>query len=569
MKRLRIDIVLFLTILLLITISFSIVRGASPSIVRNVVTMTAPYDTGNAYSENNDHGKDAQADSIWTTETGMIYARAFASKSSNAWAYSYLQNAFQIVHSSNYKITFSFNYKGLSKIVGLLPPGQDGGAATVKVDLTVRLFERNVGEITSKTVAIADYAENIEKEFVNSTSVVIENIALQENHTYDWQAELRTEAAASPNTIYPVEVEATADFYNTAMGYQAQVDQVLVEDLNPDNIPPTTTASFDGTLGEYGWYISSVVVLLNSTDVGYGVDYINQRTNGEPWTQYSAPIQISSDGTNTVEFYAIDKAGNEENAKSISMKIDKTPPTGQLTVNSNNQYTNSEEVMLSIEAQDGQGSGVSQMRFRNGEDAWSAWKTYATSMPWTLKAGDGSKTVYAQFKDNAGNISPENETFDDIILDTEPATTKATLSGTAGENNWYTSSVTVSLSATDANGVDYINQRTNGGSWNTYTSPIIISSEGTNTIEFYSVDKAGNREATQKSTIKIDGTSPTGEITINGGDSYTSYTVVTLSLTYADTSSGISTVRYSNDGNWDKEPWETPSNKKRLFPNQG
>ena len=40
---------------------------------------------------------------------------------------------------------------------------------------------------------------------------------------------------------------------------------------------------------------------------------------------------------------------------------------------------------------------------------------------------------------------------------------------------------------------------------------------------------------------------------------YTSSTSVSLSLTFVDSVSGVSQVRYSNDGVWDTESWEAPS----------
>jgi RNA polymerase subunit RPABC4/transcription elongation factor Spt4 len=43
---------------------------------------------------------------------------------------------------------------------------------------------------------------------------------------------------------------------------------------------------------------------------------------------------------------------------------------------------------------------------------------------------------------------------------------------------------------------------------------------------------------------------------------HTSSTSVTLSLTYSDNTSGVSEVRYSNDGVWDSEAWEPPSDEK-------
>lgn len=46
------------------------------------------------------------------------------------------------------------------------------------------------------------------------------------------------------------------------------------------------------------------------------------------------------------------------------------------------------------------------MRFRNGgTTTWSSWVDYSTSHEWTLSAGAGTKTVYVQYRDRAGNLS--------------------------------------------------------------------------------------------------------------------------------------------------------------------
>ena len=84
------------------------------------------------------------------------------------------------------------------------------------------------------------------------------------------------------------------------------------------------------------------------------------------------------------------------------------------------------------------------------------------------------------------------------------------ITGVAGSNGFYTSDVMIDLSATDdvafkelhyiVNGVEAVN---NGPvSYAFYV-------DGTHTISFYSVDVAGNVEATQTATIKIDKTAPT------------------------------------------------------------
>jgi hypothetical protein len=59
--------------------------------------------------------------------------------------------------------------------------------------------------------------------------------------------------------------------------------------------------------------------------------------------------------------------------------------------------------------------------------------------------------------------------------------------------------------------------------------------------------------------VGVDTLAPSGSITIDGGGEWSTSENATLSLTYSDSISGVSTVRYSNDGTWDSEPWEAPT----------
>jgi predicted transcriptional regulator len=82
--------------------------------------------------------------------------------------------------------------------------------------------------------------------------------------------------------------------------------------------------------------------------------------------------------------------------------------------------------------------------------------------------------------------------------------------------------------------------------------------------EFYTIaiDLSGNPEtplAVADAIAGLDTTPPTGSIIINGGDPWTIGTSATLELTSSDILSGVSEVRYSNDGVWDTEPWKIPS----------
>ncbi|MCK9418061.1 MAG: hypothetical protein M0R70_01630 [Nitrospirae bacterium] len=93
-----------------------------------------------------------------------------------------------------------------------------------------------------------------------------------------------------------------------------------------------------------------------------------------------------------------------------------TPPTGSIVINNGAVFTNTTAVTLTLSATDSDGS-VTEMQFSNDGSTWSTPEPYATSKNWTLTTGDGTKTVFANFKDNADNwmILPCSST---ITLDT-------------------------------------------------------------------------------------------------------------------------------------------------------
>jgi len=163
-------------------------------------------------------------------------------------------------------------------------------------------------------------------------------------------------------------------------------------------------------------------------------------------------------------------------------------------------------------------------------------------------------------------FNPTDFFVDNIVItatpapDVTPPVTTISLSGTLGNQGWYTSNVEVSLSATDDwSGVAKLEFSFDNVAWTTYTTSFSITNEGTTIVYYRSTDAVGNAETTKTQTVKIDKTIPTGSILINNGDASTTSTSVTLTLTSDDAWSSVSEVRYSNDGVWDTEQWEAPS----------
>jgi len=132
---------------------------------------------------------------------------------------------------------------------------------------------------------------------------------------------------------------------------------------------------------------------------------------------------------------------------------------------------------------------------------------------------------------------------------------------------WHLTDFTITLTATDnLSGIAEIYYKINEGPTKIVKvdgQPKIITEGANNTLEYWSVDWAGNEESHHiLMGIKLDKTAPTGSIIINKDATFTNSTSVTLTLTSTDATSGVYQVRYSNDGVWDTEPWETPLSTK-------
>ena len=97
---------------------------------------------------------------------------------------------------------------------------------------------------------------------------------------------------------------------------------------------------------------------------------------------------------------------------------DSTPPTNtSIIINNDEETTVVADVILTLSA-----GGAKQMMIANDSNFKNAnWENYITTKEWTLTKGNGEKTVYAKFKDIAGNISKAVQ--DLIILSNTDQTT--------------------------------------------------------------------------------------------------------------------------------------------------
>ena len=165
-----------------------------------------------------------------------------------------------------------------------------------------------------------------------------------------------------------------------------------------------------------------------------------------------------------------------------------------------------------------------------------------------VKAVLGPDTLYSCL----ANVSPGVVTDADLAVESTAPQTAATLSPAApnGENGWYTSNVTMDLSATDdCSGVARTEYSVDGGAtWTPYGGQLSFTAEGIVTVQFRSVDRAGNTETAGSTTIKIDKTAPAATITADPAKLWPPdgrAVDVTLSGSGSDATSGLASVSYS------------------------
>ncbi|MBI3608997.1 MAG: fibronectin type III domain-containing protein [Nitrospirae bacterium] len=232
---------------------------------------------------------------------------------------------------------------------------------------------------------------------------------------------------------------------------------------------------------------------------------------------------FDSDGEKRLYAKFADANGLESAPVSDTIIIDTTPPiNGSVVINSSASATNSLSVQLTLAATDAT-TAVVQMRIANVPDLDSAsWEPYNPTRSWTLLPGDGTKTVYAQFRDSAGNET--TQTISALIL---LDTTLPTGPSIRIQEGNYTNTRFVHLDlrssgaslvkiseSPDLRGVTPIpflpwSLRVNAPEW------VLSNGDGEKTLYASYLDEAGNESATVSATIQLDTIPPTTPVIFN------------------------------------------------------
>ncbi|MGI5488420.1 ThuA domain-containing protein [Microtetraspora malaysiensis] len=166
------------------------------------------------------------------------------------------------------------------------------------------------------------------------------------------------ESYADVSTTLTDVPSGSAKLYLVFTGANFDVDDFTLTRAAADKAAPVTTADLDPKARPSGWHTAPVTVTLTAADEGSGVASTEYRVGDGDWTAYTEPFTLKKDGTHTVTFRSTDKAGNTEEAKKVTLKLDATAPT--LTVGGvtgDGRYGDAARVTVTAEAAD-EGAGI-------------------------------------------------------------------------------------------------------------------------------------------------------------------------------------------------------------------
>ncbi|WP_066055965.1 OmpL47-type beta-barrel domain-containing protein [Robertmurraya korlensis] len=307
--------------------------------------------------------------------------------------------------------------------------------------------------------------------------------------------------------------------YSNSFGESKPSETVLAKLIIDEEAPVTTVNA------PTGWVNQDQLVELTATDNEVGVAHTYYSLNAGPIVEGTS-VLVTQEGINKIVYNSIDKVGNMEEVKTALVNIDKTAPITLV----NEIPTAAQSYTVELTASDGL-SGVSKTYYSlNGSEYVEGTSIAVTD--------EGLNNISYYSVDAAGN--KEASRMVEVNIDQTAPTTTADLPTT-----WVKEDVNVTLVATDDNsGVETTYYSINGSDFVEGTS-LLVDKEGVNTISYYSVDLAGNKEDMRTAEVKLDKTAP---ITVSDVSDKWSKDSVLVSLSSEDKHSQVISTFYSING---------------------
>ena len=217
-------------------------------------------------------------------------------------------------------------------------PAASGSATTVELavgvnDIPVVIISQD-GTTATYMISITRKAVQEEPTIVSIQPVYVSTTAgtapvLPGTVTVTYSDNTTTDAAVQWAAISPSQYAQAGSFEVTGavVGTAIPATAIVTVTDPVDMTAPVTIVTASAADGRNDWYVGSPTVTLTAADDLSGVKQTLYRIDNGAWETYSQPVTIAMDGIHTLEYKSVDRAGNEEAVRSLTLKVDKAAPT--------------------------------------------------------------------------------------------------------------------------------------------------------------------------------------------------------------------------------------------------
>lgn len=323
----------------------------------------------------------------------------------------------------------------------------------------------------------------------------------------------------------------------------------IIQGVTTTYPPAVINSSLQNCTLQNGWCATAPTLFLSGSEPvsGHGILGIEGSLNGQTFACPGSSCNVSlNEGTNNFTYWALSSWGDSSTMGTVTAKVDSRPPdvNGSFsgTLGSNGWY-------------------IAPVSFMGtASDATSGLASFTCSLdgiafpscsPINVST-EGAHTIVLTARDNAGN---ELLYTRNTSLDTQTPVLTASVSGTMGSNNWYTTAA-FNASASDAmpgSGLAAFEYNLDNYGWMAFpVSGTLDLPEGHHNVDIRALDHAGHTVSASKS-FWLDSAAP--GITLNPAGTLGANNWYTTDLTLAassnDSVSGIDIFEYSlNNSVW-------------------
>ena len=294
-----------------------------------------------------------------------------------------------------------------------------------------------------------------------------------------------------------------------------------------DTVEPLTTASVTGRKGSNDWFTECPTVTLSTYELTSGREKTLYRVDGGAWLTYTAPFTVCGDkDSHLVEFRSYDNAGNEEDLRSVSFKVDTNAPG---TTAAQPQGLKGDHgwfigpVSIALACADGTGSGCDRMYHAWNSDGLTE-SDPGTSQKTVTRESDGTHYLRYFSKDRAGLTEAEKQT-PSLGIDRTLPTVGQKVTGRVGGEGWIVQLPRIYINASDATSgvwdITYTLTRVNGPApvqtiVESDRVVIDIEVDGTYQLTYRARDNAGHATADATVQFRVDTTGPATSANVAG-----------------------------------------------------